>query len=95
MMTKMSFPPSVDEILEEFSEMEDWEERYEYLIELGRELPRLEAGLMCEANLVHGCMSTVWLDALSVSLETNTYASFGIVLALFGCNGSSSCANLF
>ena len=61
MGSQPTFPPSLDEIIEEFEEMEDWEERYEYLVDLGRELPALEDELKSTDNLVHGCMSTVWL----------------------------------
>ena len=97
MMTKMSFPPSVDEILEEFSEMEDWEERYEYLIELGRELPRLEAGLMCEANLVHGCKSTVLLvietvdrGTLEVRADSDSLIVKGLIVVLLSAYDQKS-----
>lgn len=62
-------PPTVDELLEEFQEMEDWDERFDYLIELGRELPELSAEHQTEANLVKGCMSTVWLVTQSPESE--------------------------
>lgn len=57
------FPPTVDELVEEFQEMEDWDERYDYIIDLGRELPALDGSLQTEEHLVQGCMSTVWLIA--------------------------------
>ena len=56
-----NFPPTVDELISEFQEMEDWDERYDYIIDLGRELPALDASLQTEENIVQGCMSTVWL----------------------------------
>lgn len=55
------FPPTVDELTEEFQELEDWDERYDLIIDLGRELPALPAELQTEDNIVTGCMSTVWL----------------------------------
>ena len=65
-MSESSYlPPTVAELLEEFQEMEDWDERYEYIVELGRELPALAADHQNAANLVGGCMSTVWLVAQS------------------------------
>lgn len=89
MMTDMQFPPSIDEILLEFDDMEDWEERYEYLIELGRELPPLDDASMCEANLVHGCMSTVWLvveptetTALHVRADSDSLIVKGLIVVL-------------
>lgn len=55
------FPPPVDELIEEFDELEDWDERYDLIIDLGRELPALPVELQNEENLVKGCMSLVWL----------------------------------
>ena len=50
------------QIVEEFSFMEDWMDKYEYLIELGRKLPPLEDASKTEKNLIKGCQSRVWLD---------------------------------
>jgi cysteine desulfuration protein SufE len=50
-----------DELIETFEFLGDWEERYRYLIELGRELPPLAPGAHVDANKVRGCMSQVWL----------------------------------
>ena len=55
------FPVSIDELKETFDLLEDWEERYEYIIELGRKVPAMPGESQCEENRVHGCMSTVWL----------------------------------
>ncbi len=55
------FPPTVEEITEEFRELEDWDERYDLIIDLGRELPKLPDELLTEENIVQGCMSTVWM----------------------------------
>ncbi len=55
------FPPTVEELVEEFEDMEDWDERYDFIIDLGRELPELKQEYQAEENIVHGCMSTVWL----------------------------------
>ena len=52
---------NLDELAETFEFLGDWEERYRYLIELGRKLPPLPAGAHNEANKVRGCMSQVWL----------------------------------
>lgn len=55
------FPPPVAELLDTFEELEDWEERYEFILDIGRELPAMDLDLKVEQNKVHGCMSTVWL----------------------------------
>ncbi len=51
------------EIVEEFSFLEEWMYKYEYLIELGKSLPILKEGEKIEQNLIKGCQSRVWLDA--------------------------------
>jgi cysteine desulfuration protein SufE len=53
--------PTLDELLKEFQDLEDWEERYDYLIDLGKQLPELPPELKTSENVVKGCMSTVWL----------------------------------
>ena len=52
----------IDEIVGNFSVLDDWDDRYRYLIELGRELPPLPAAAHNDANKVQGCASQVWLD---------------------------------
>jgi cysteine desulfuration protein SufE len=52
----------IDEILDNFSVLDDWDDRYRYLIELGRELPPLPDAAHNDANKVQGCASQVWLD---------------------------------
>jgi cysteine desulfuration protein SufE len=52
----------IDEIVDNFSVLDDWDDRYRYLIELGRELPPLAAAAHSDANKVQGCASQVWLD---------------------------------
>ena len=52
----------IAEIIDNFSVLDDWDDRYRYLIELGRELPPLPAEAHTEANKVQGCASQVWLD---------------------------------
>ncbi|MEM8493038.1 MAG: SufE family protein [Pseudomonadota bacterium] len=51
-----------DDILEGLSFFDSWEDRYRYIIELGHELPPLEAELRTDNRLVRGCQSQVWMD---------------------------------
>lgn len=53
--------PPLDEILETFALIDDWEEKYRYVIELGRKLPPFPEAERTEANKVLGCASQVWL----------------------------------
>lgn len=52
-----------EEIIEEFSMFDDWMQRYEYIIELGKTLPLIEEHYKKEENLIKGCQSQVWLHA--------------------------------
>ncbi|MCH8828099.1 MAG: SufE family protein [Planctomycetes bacterium] len=52
---------TIQEILDVFQELEDWDERCDYLIDLGFELPKLPESVKIEANRVHGCQSNVWM----------------------------------
>ena len=53
--------PTLSEISGDFALLDDWEDRYRYLIELGRTLPPLPDALRTDANKVRGCASQVWL----------------------------------
>ena len=57
---------SIDEILQEYEELSDWEEQCDFLIDLGFELPEFPAELKREEYIVHGCQSLVWLVARRV-----------------------------
>ncbi|MHA3788555.1 SufE family protein [Flavobacterium hauense] len=50
-----------DEIIDEFSMFDDWEERYQYVIDLGNSLPLVEEQYKTEDNIIKGCQSKVWL----------------------------------
>ena len=52
---------TIETIRSDFALLDDWEDRYRYLIELGRELPALPEALRTDANKVRGCVSQVWL----------------------------------
>lgn len=52
-----------DEIIEEFELFDDWEGKYEYIIDLGKKLTKLADEYKTEDNIIKGCQSTVWLHA--------------------------------
>lgn len=58
----------IDELIENFDLFDDWEDRYNYIIELGRTLPPMDEALKTPASKVEGCTSQVWFVA---SPETN------------------------
>lgn len=53
--------PAFEEIADTFDFLDDWEDRYRHLIEMGRDMPPLDAALKVEATKVRGCASQVWL----------------------------------
>jgi cysteine desulfuration protein SufE len=60
---------SIDELLEEFEELLDWEEQCDFLIDLGFELPKFPDELKTADNIVKGCQSLVWLVAEPVAQD--------------------------
>jgi cysteine desulfuration protein SufE len=69
----------IHDILDNFSVLDDWDDRYRYLIELGRELPPLAETAHTDANKVQGCASQVWLET-----EVRANGTDGPVLTFFG-----------
>ena len=52
-----------EEIVDEFSMFDDWMQRYEYIIELGKSLPLIDEKYKTEENIIKGCQSKVWVHA--------------------------------
>lgn len=59
----MTINQQQDAIIEEFSFFTEWTEKYEYIIQLGKELPLIEEQYKVDENLIKGCQSRVWLHA--------------------------------
>lgn len=51
------------DIIDEFSMFDDWEERYQYMIDLGKTLPLIDAKYKTDDNIIRGCQSKVWVHA--------------------------------
>jgi len=67
-MTDMTLSPfgttiTPEEILDTLGFFDDWEERYKYIIDLGKQLPGIDASKKTEAFLLRGCQSQVWIDS--------------------------------
>ena len=69
-------PPTIEEIEQDFAVLDDWEDRYKYIIELGKELPPLEDVFRTAANKVQGCASQVWLQSFVSNGAGNTVLRF-------------------
>ena len=52
-----------NDIIDEFSMFDDWEERYQYMIDLGKTLPLIDAQYKTDDNIIKGCQSKVWVHA--------------------------------
>ena len=52
-----------NEIVDEFSMFDEWDERYQYVIDLGKSLPLIDAHYKTDSNIIKGCQSKVWLHA--------------------------------
>ena len=59
----MTIQEKQQELIDEFEFLDDWEQKYEYIIDLGKELKGLAEDKKTEENLIKGCQSKVWLDA--------------------------------
>ncbi|MFA7116207.1 MAG: SufE family protein [Bacteroidales bacterium] len=77
-----------NQIIDDFSFLEDWMEKYEYLIDLGRSLPMIDESNKSETKLISGCQSRVWLDVkisdgkLIFSADSDAIITKGIISLL-------------
>ncbi|MDR6969078.1 cysteine desulfuration protein SufE [Flavobacterium arsenatis] len=77
-----------DEIVEEFSMFDDWDERYQYVIDLGKSLPLIEEKYKVEENTIKGCQSKVWLhgeeidDKIVFTADSDAIITKGIIAVL-------------
>jgi cysteine desulfuration protein SufE len=60
-MSKATIKEIQDDIIDEFALFDDWADKYEYIIDIGKKLPSLPDPYKTEANLIKGCQSQVWL----------------------------------
>jgi cysteine desulfuration protein SufE len=59
----MTIKESQEEIIDEFSMFDDWEERFQYIIDLGKSLPLIDNEYKTDENVIKGCQSKVWLHS--------------------------------
>lgn len=84
----MSIKEIQEEIVDEFSMFEDWMQRYEYIIELGKNLPLIQEEFKTEDNIIKGCQSKVWLkgeqnnDKIIFTADSDAILTKGIIAIL-------------
>lgn len=77
-----------DEIVDEFSMFEDWDERFQYVIDLGKGLPLIEEKYKVDENTIKGCQSKVWLhgeiieDKIVFTADSDAIITKGIIAVL-------------
>jgi len=77
-----------NEIIDEFAMFDDWMQRYEYMIELGKSLPLIDAQYKTDENLIKGCQSKVWVhaslkdDQIEFTADSDAIITKGIVAIL-------------
>ena len=77
-----------EKIVEEFSLFDDWMQRYEYMIELGKSLPLIDPEYKTEDNIIKGCQSKVWIhanleeDKLVFTADSDAIITKGIIAIL-------------
>ena len=93
-MSRFGTDITSDDIVDTLSFFDSWEDRYKYIIDLGRELPELEADQRTEDNLVRGCQSQVWLvsrrdgDRLYFDADSDAFIVKGLLaVVLAAYNG--------
>lgn len=88
MQPAMKIKEIQDEIVDEFSMFDDWMERYEYIIELGKKLPIIKDEFKTENNIIKGCQSKVWLqgeqteDKIVFTADSDAILTKGIIAIL-------------
>ena len=84
----MSIEAIQNEIIDEFSMFEDWEERYQYMIDLGKDLPLIEDQYKTDSNIIKGCQSKVWVhaemkdDKIEFTADSDAIITKGIIALL-------------
>lgn len=77
-----------EEIIDEFSMFDDWEERYQYMIDLGKDLPLIDEQYKTEDNIIKGCQSKVWVhaemqeDKVNFTADSDAIITKGIIAIL-------------
>ena len=77
-----------EEIIDEFSMFDDWDERFQYVIDLGKSLPLIDEKYKTEDNIIKGCQSKVWLHAdeedgkLVFTADSDAIITKGIIAVL-------------
>lgn len=99
-MSQFGTQISSDDIIETLSFFDDWEDRYKYIIDLGRELPPLDAAQRTDEHLVRGCQSQVWLvsqqrdDRLFFDADSDAFIVKGLLAVVLAAYNGKRAADI-
>lgn len=97
---KMTIEEVQNELIEEFSMFDDWMQRYEYMIDLGKTMPLIDDSLKTDEKLIKGCQSKVWLnselkdDKVIFTADSDAIITKGIVAILIRTFSNQSPQNI-
>lgn len=100
-MTRFGIDVSAEEIVDNLSFFDSWEDRYRYIIDLGRELPVMDAALQTDEHLVRGCQSLVWLvhevdesGHLEFQADSNSHIVKGLLAVVLAAYNGKTAAEI-
>lgn len=99
-MRSMTYPANIQDMIDDFTFLDDWEDRYMHVIDLGKGLPPLPEGTQTDQNKVKGCASQVWLvsdkagDILSFSGDSDAHIVKGLVAIVLEIFSGRSAAEI-
>ncbi len=85
---RMTISEIQEELIDEFSMFDDWQERYQYMIDLGKSLPLIDPKYKTEDNIITGCQSKVWVhaemngDKVEFTADSDAIITKGIIAIL-------------
>ncbi|WP_395050592.1 SufE family protein [Flavobacterium sp.] len=89
-----------EEIVDEFSMFDDWMQRYEYIIDLGKNLPLIQEEFKTDDNIIKGCQSKVWLkgeqkdDRIVFTADSDAILTKGIIAILIRVFSNQKASNI-
>ena len=89
-----------DQIVDEFSMFDDWMQRYEYIIDLGKSLPLIDEQYKTEDNIIKGCQSKVWVhgeqdeDKVVFTADSDAILTKGIIAILIRTFSNQKAADI-
>ena len=91
---------TIDDVQQNFDFFDDWEDRYRFIIDLGKQLPSMDDALKIPANIIHGCQSQVWIatardgDRLEFELDSDAHIVRGLIAIVLSAVNARSAAEI-